>query len=243
MLRGLFKGLKDLIYPNCCLVCKNKIPPADQQQLICAGCWDKLEKNLPPFCASCGRHLTPEAIEKNACPSCAKCEADFYFDRAFSPYTYTGSIKRLIHEFKYSGKDYLGKPLGKLMNTFIRDYKLPIAYLDCVIPIPLHRSRQREREFNQAEILSQEIAREFNKKISTDALIRVKPTKTQTQLTFRERCQNIEKSFSVTKPELIKDANLLLVDDVLTTGATSSEAAKCLKSAGAKKVLLLTLAC
>lgn len=243
MLRGLFQGLKDLIYPNCCLVCKNKIPAADQLQLICSGCWDKLEKNLPPFCASCGRHLTPEAIEKNACPSCSKCEADFYFDRAFSPCAYTGSIKRLIHEFKYSGKDYLGKPLGKLMNTFIQEYQLPIAYLDWVIPIPLHRSRQREREFNQAEILSQEIAREFNKKVSTDALIRVKPTMTQTQLTFRERCQNIEQSFSVTKPELIKDTNLLLVDDVLTTGATSSEAAKCLKNAGAKKVLLLTLAC
>ena len=242
MLRGLFKGLRDLIYPNCCLVCKNRIPPLDQQQLICAGCWDKVEKNLPPFCASCGRHLTPEAIEKNTCPGCLKCGANFYFDRAFSPCTYTGSVKKLIHEFKYSGKDYLGKPLGKLMHAFIRDYQLPIEHLDFVVPIPLHKSRQREREFNQAEILSQEVAREFEKKVLTDALIRVKPTKTQTKLTFQERCQNVEKSFIVAKPELIKDMNLLLIDDVLTTGATSSEAAKCLKEAGARKVLLLTLA-
>jgi ComF family protein len=242
MLRGLFNGLKDLIYPNCCLVCKNRIHPADQQQLICVGCWDKVEKNLPPFCASCGRHLDTQAIEKSACPSCSKCRADFYFDRAFSPCAYTGIIKKLIHEFKYSGKDYLGKPLGKLMHTFIRDYQLPIEHLDFIIPIPLHRSRQREREFNQAEILSQEVAREFDKQALTHALIRVKPTKTQTELTFRERCQNVEKSFSVTKPELIKDSNLLLIDDVLTTGATSNEAAKCLKESGARKVLLLTLA-
>ncbi|MCX5699434.1 MAG: ComF family protein [Candidatus Omnitrophica bacterium] len=240
MLKGLFKGLKDLIYPNCCLVCKNRIQPAGQQQLICAGCWDKIEQNLPPFCASCGRHLTPEAIEKNACPSCWKF--NFYFDRAFSPCAYSGAIKKLIHEFKYSGKDYLGKPLGKLMQTFIRDYQLPIAHLDFVIPIPLHKSRQREREFNQAEILSQEVAREFDKKALTDALIRVKPTKTQTELTFQERCQNVKESFAVAKPELIKDTNLLLIDDVLTTGATSSEAAKCLKESGARKVLLLTLA-
>ena len=242
MLRGLLKGLKDLIYPNFCLVCKNRISPTDQQQLICTGCGDKIEQNLPPFCAKCGRHLDSQAIEKNACPSCSKCGANFYFDRAFSPCTYTGTVKKLLHEFKYSGKDYLGKPLGNLMHAFIRDYRLPIAYLDFVIPIPLHKSRQREREFNQAEILSQEVAREFNKKALTDILIRIKPTKTQTELDFQERCQNVKESFSVTKPELIKGANLLLIDDVLTTGATTSEAAKCLKEAGAEKVLLLTLA-
>lgn len=242
MLQGLFRGLKDLIYPNCCLVCKNKISLPDQQQLICAGCWDKIEKNLPPFCASCGRHLTPEGIEKNSCSSCSKCRGNFYFDRAFSPCAYTGALMKLIHEFKYSGKDYLGKPLGKLMNTFIRDYQLPIQHLDFVIPIPLHKSRLREREFNQADILSQEVSREFDLKVLTDCLIRVKPTKTQTELTFAQRCQNMEKSFFVTKPELIKNTNLLLIDDVLTTGATSNEAAKCLKSAGAQKVLLLTLA-
>ncbi|MFH1191127.1 MAG: ComF family protein [Candidatus Omnitrophota bacterium] len=240
MLRGLLKGLKDLIYPNCCLVCRKIIPPADQRQLICAGCWDKIEKNLPPFCAGCGRHLGPQAIEKNACPSCA--EFIFYFDRAFSPCTYTKAVKKLIHEFKYSGKDYLGKDLGKLMHAFIRDYQLPIEYLDFIIPIPLHKSRQREREFNQAEILSQEVGREFDKKVLTNVLIRVKPTQTQTELTFRQRCKNVEKSFAVTRPELIKGTNLMLIDDVLTTGATSNEAARCLKEAGAKKVLLLTLA-
>ncbi|PIQ85943.1 MAG: hypothetical protein COV73_05310 [Candidatus Omnitrophica bacterium CG11_big_fil_rev_8_21_14_0_20_43_6] len=241
MLRELFKGLKDLIYPNCCLVCKNIIPEPGRQQLICAGCWEKVEKNLPPFCAKCGRHLSPEAIEKNTCPNCSKL--NFYFDRAFSPCHYSGSVKKLIHEFKYSGKDYLGQPLGKIMNTFIRDYQLPIAYLDFVVPIPLHKIRLREREFNQAEILSREIAGEFDKKVLTDGFSRVKLTKTQTELTWAQRCQNLEKSFLVSKPELIRGTNLLLVDDVLTTGATASEAAKCLKAAGAQKVLLLTLAC
>jgi ComF family protein len=242
MLRGLFKGLRDLIYPNCCLICKNIISGPGRQQSICGGCWDKIERNLPPFCSTCGRHLDPEAIKKNACPSCSKSKVSFYFDRAFSPCAYTGAVKKLIHEFKYSGKDYLGKPLGKLINTFIRDYQLPIQHLDFIIPIPLHQSRQREREFNQAEILSQAVAREFSKKVLTDILIRVKPTKTQTELTWQERCQNVEKSFLVTKPGLIKDTNLMLIDDVLTTAATSNEAARCLKEAGAKKIILLTLA-
>ena len=242
MLRGLLKGLTDLIYPNTCLICKNKFQPAKPERFICANCYNNIEQNLPPFCARCGRHLDPEAIEKNTCGNCARHQTNWNFDRAFSPCRYTGTVKKLIHEFKYSGKDYLGKPLGKLMRTFIRDYQLPIEHFDFLVPMPLHKSRQRQREFNQAEILSQEIAQEFKIKILTNAFIRVKPTQTQTELTFDARCQNVLESFLVTKPESIIDKNLLLIDDVLTTGATSSEAAKCLKEAGARKVLLLTLA-
>lgn len=240
MLRGLFTGLKDLIYPNCCLVCKDKISSSGQQQFVCTSCWDKIEQNLPPFCARCGRHLDEQAIADNRCDSCEK--SYYYFDRAFSPCRYTGTIKKLIHEFKYSGKDYLGQPLGKLMQTFIQDYQLPIEHLDYLVPIPLHAARQREREFNQAEILARQIAKVFNQKLLTQALVRIKPTKTQTELDFQQRCQNTKDSFKVLHPELIKGTNLLLVDDVLTTGATSSEAARCLKAAGAQKVLLLTLA-
>lgn len=240
MLSGLLKGFKDLIYPNYCLVCKNRLETTKERDLVCPGCWDRIEKNLPPFCASCGRHLDAKAIEKNTCASCANVK--FYFDRAFSPCPYTGTVKKLIHEFKYSGKDYLGKPLASIMNTFIRDYNLPIQHLDFIVPVPLHKSRQREREFNQAEILSRQIGKEFDKAILTDGLIRNKPTRTQTELTPQERLRNVEKSFLVSRPQLIKDKNLLLVDDVLTTGATSNEAAKSLKEAGAKIILLMTLA-
>jgi len=128
------------------------------------------------------------------------------------------------------------------MNTFIQEYRLPIEHLDFIVPVPLHKSRQREREFNQAQLLGQQVANEFNKNILSHILIRSKATKTQTELTQEERRRNVEGSFLVTKPDLIKDANLLLIDDVLTTGATSSEAAKSLKNAGARRVLLMTLA-
>lgn len=240
MFSGLLKGLKDLIYPNCCLVCKNRVKATKEQHLVCPGCWEKIEKNLPPFCAACGRHLDAEAIAKNTCANCKNVK--FYFDRAFSPCPYTGTVKKLIREFKYGGKDYLGDPLGSIMNTFIRDYNLPIQHLDLIIPVPLHQSRQREREFNQAEILSRQIGKKFDKEILTDGFIRNKPTRTQTELTPQERLRNVEQSFLVSKPRLIKDKNLLLIDDVLTTGATANEAAKSLKEAGAKIVLLMTLA-
>jgi len=240
MLGGLFKGIKDLIYPNCCLACKNRIESAQAENLVCAPCWEKIEKNLPPFCVSCGRRLDKKGMAKNICSSCLKVK--FYFDRAFSPCLYTGTIKKLIHEFKYAGKDYLGKPLGELMNKFIKDYRLPIAYLDFIIPVPLHKSRMREREFNQAQVLSEQVAKEFNKKILPDVLVRSRPTRTQTELSFEERRKNVESNFTVKNSECIRGANLLLIDDVLTTGATSSEAAKTLKDSGARVIFVMTLA-
>jgi ComF family protein len=240
MFSDLFKGLRDLIYPSYCLSCKNKVKTTQEQDLVCFECWEKIEKNLPPFCLKCGRHLDTKAIQQNICPSC--CKENFYFDRAFSPCKYSGSVKQLIHEFKYSGKDYLGKPLGSIMNTFIKNYSVPIEHLDFIIPVPLHSSRLREREFNQAEILSYQIAKEFKKEILSKTLVRNKSTQSQTELKIQERHKNVDNSFCVNRPEFIKDANLLLIDDVLTTGATASQAAKALKDAGAKIVLLMTLA-
>ena len=240
MLRSLFNGIKDLIYPNCCPACKNRIAPAKEEVLICAGCWKNIEKNLPPFCVSCGRRLDRLSTAKNICSGCLKSRFDF--DRAFSPCAYTGTIKKLIHEFKYSGKDYLGRPLARLMNEFIKEYRLPIEYLDFIVPVPLHKSRLKQREFNQARVLSEEIAREFNKKVLPDVLVRSRPTRTQTELTPAERRRNVENSFTVSNCSLVKDTSLLLVDDVLTTGATSSEAARALKESGAKIIFVMTLA-
>jgi len=128
------------------------------------------------------------------------------------------------------------------MNEFIKDYRLPIEYLDFIIPVPLHKSRMREREFNQAQVLSEQVAKEFNKKVLTDVLVRSKPTRTQTELAFEERRKNVERSFTVKDPESIKDTNLLLIDDVLTTGSTSSEAARALKDSGARIIFVMTLA-
>jgi ComF family protein len=165
-----------------------------------------------------------------------------HFDRAFSPCLYEGVIKELIHEFKYKGKNHLAKPLSKIITDFIKEYDFPIEYLDLIIPMPLYKTRLREREFNQAEILGRHIASEFNKDLAPDLLIRRRPTKTQAELPVDKRFLNVKESFSVVKGDVIKGKNMLIVDDVLTTGATSSEAARTLKDAGAKIVFVLTLA-
>ena len=240
MLRNLLVGLKDLIYPHYCLACKNKIDPSIKEHFICGSCQKEIEMNLPPFCSYCGRTLDINSRERSTCSGCLN--AKFNFDRAFSPCKYNGTIKKMIHEFKYSGRNYLGKTLGQIMNNFIYKYNLPISNMDFIIPVPLHNARLREREFNQAQILSERIAKEFNKKLLPKVLTRTKATKTQTELSLEERKRNVKNSFSVTSPQLIIGKNLLLIDDVLTTGSTLNEAARSLKASGARIVFVMTLA-
>jgi len=115
-------------------------------------------------------------------------------------------------------------------------------YIDSIVPVPLHKTRLREREFNQAEVLSRHIAKEFSKELTCNAIERFKHTKTQTELKVHQRPENVLGSFRIINADAVKDKNLLLIDDVLTTGATSSEAAAVLKKAGANIVFVLTLA-
>jgi len=241
MLRGLINGLVDIIYPKACLVCKNRLGDTPAvENVVCAECWSKIKRNLPPFCHTCGRHLEASKFIKNICPSCLKKQP--HFDRAFSPCAYEGVIKILIHEFKYRNKDYLGRALARLMTDFINEYDLPMDCLDLVIPVPLHKTRLREREFNQAGILSGHIAEGFKKTALSDNLIRHRDTKTQTGLENKERLLNVKGSFMVKNTAAIKGKNILLIDDVLTTMATCSEAAYALKAAGANIVFVLSLA-
>ena len=241
MFQKLVNGLTELLYPKTCLVCKNKLANrAAVEELVCRECWKKIPLNLPPFCHRCGRRLEAKNFTKHICPGCAKRQ--LHFDRAFSPCKYDGVIKELIHEFKYKNKDYLGPALSRLMAEFIREYELPMDDFAAIVPIPLHKARLREREFNQAEILSRHIAEEFDKELIVDALQRHRHTKTQTDLETNERFLNVKGSFSVNKAGALKGKNLLVIDDVLTTGATSSEAAGALKDAGAVIIFVLTLA-
>ncbi len=241
-LHNIISGFLDFIYPKTCLVCKKKLTDTAIDNLVCPECWGKIKKNLPPFCRSCGRQLSKTNLTKNICAACVR--KTLHFDRAFSPCLYEGAVKELIHEFKYKNKDYIGYTLSKLMIDFIKEYELPIDLIDFIIPVPLHQTRLREREYNQAEILSNHIGREFNRMVSNNILIRNRYTKKQTDLEPEKRLANVKNSFSLTHNGVfkIKGKNLLLIDDVLTTGSTASEAAYTLKNSGAHIVFVLTLA-
>ena len=239
MLRSLLRGLKGIIYPKTCPSCKAKLKEAEEE-LICKRCCSQIKINLPPFCVLCGRHLEKENFNKNICPGCVRRK--LHFDRAFSPCVYEGVTKKLIHEFKYKGKNILARPLSRIMINFIKEYNIPLDFLDLIIPVPLDNARLREREFNQSEELGIPIAREFNKEIASKILLRNRRTKAQAELKDSQRALNVAGSFSVDKGINLAQKNLLLIDDVLTTGSTSSEAARALKNAGAQTVFVLTLA-
>lgn len=240
MLTRLARGLVDIIWPKNCLICKDSLDNASVDNVLCLKCWSKVKKNSPPFCHFCGRHLDKKNLNKGLCPSCIRKQP--HFDRAFSPCQYDGVIKELIHAFKYKGRVYLGQTLSRLIFEFIREYSLPMDLIDAVIPVPLHKTRLREREFNQAYILSKCIAAQFNKKVLHDQLLRWRYTKPQVALLPQKRLENVRESFGMHKDNRIKDKNILLVDDVLTTGETASWAAYALKRAGANIVFVLTVA-
>ncbi|MFA5114937.1 MAG: ComF family protein [Candidatus Omnitrophota bacterium] len=241
MLGGFAKGLAEIIFPKKCPACKKSVKDRGNAEVhLCADCWGKIKRNAPPFCYRCGRRLKSQNLTKNICPSCVR--RPLHFDRAFSPCLYEGPVKELIHEFKYGNKEHLALFLSKLMADFIHEYNLPIDFVDSIIPVPLYKSRLREREFNQARTLSEPLAREFHKPLLDGALIRRRPTASQTGLEENERFRNVEGSFEVIDAGAIRNTNLLLIDDVLTTGATSSEAARVLKDSGANIVFVLTLA-
>ncbi|MFH0855526.1 MAG: ComF family protein [Candidatus Omnitrophota bacterium] len=234
------RGVADLAFPKICLSCKNKLGAQDNENYICKICRAKIKRNMPPFCHACGRHLEKQDLNKGICAGCLRKK--LHFDHAYSPCLYEGVIKELIHEFKYKGKDHLGGALGAIMIEFIKEYGLPIDCFDLIIPMPLHKSRLREREFNQAEILSGHIASEFEVNLSSGSLTRHRYTKTQTELPIDDRFSNVKNSFSVSENCDLRNKNVLLIDDVLTTGATSSEAAATMKNAGANIIFVLTLA-
>lgn len=240
MLREILQGALDLVYPKVCVLCKKKLTDGAIEKRVCASCWMSIKKNVPPFCYSCGRNLSRANIHKNLCPGCLR--HTLHFDRAFSPCVYEGTLKELIHKFKYEGKDFLGAPLSLLMIDFIKEYNLPIEEMDYLIPVPLHRARLREREFNQSEILARHIGKVFNTPVRCEILTRTRNTKRQTDLESEERTRNVQKSFAVNHPSEIKDKNLFLIDDILTTAATASESSRALKEAGARIIFVLTLA-
>jgi ComF family protein len=233
------KSLQNIIYPKICLACKHKLA-INAQNPVCAQCWRKIRKNLPPFCHRCGRQLKAPYITKNICVCCLKKK--LHFDRAFSPCVYEGPLKELIHDFKYKNKQHLGAALSTLMIDFINEYHVPMDVIDLIVPVPLHKTKLREREFNQAQVLSAHIAEAFNKDILTDTLLRHRHTRTQAELVADERSINVKDSFSIKEKNSLKGKHILLVDDVLTTGSTASEAALALKDAGAHIVFVLTLA-
>jgi len=240
MLSGLLHAFVDIVYPPLCLICRDRLDLRDNPANLCEGCLQKIPKNIAPFCQKCGVSLSENLKELQLCRVC-KTKV-FPFDRAWSACRYTDEMVGLIRLFKYKAKLMLKEIFGKILCEFIAIYHLPIRDCDCLVPIPLHPVRLREREFNQSQVLAAEIAKRYDIRVSLNNLVRIRNTKSQTKLDEKQRFKNIRGAFSLRNPKEFASKNILLIDDLFTTGATVSEAASILKNAGAKRVFVLTLA-
>ncbi|MFA6378478.1 MAG: ComF family protein [Candidatus Omnitrophota bacterium] len=234
---NFFHSFLDLVYPPQCLLCQAK--PSDKLKILCDVCHEAICFNTPPFCKKCSRHLLAPG-EHTLCPQCRKRIPDF--DMAWSATIYNEPMKHLLHLFKYQRKTTLKYLLTDLICTFLEQYHIPIQTFDYLVPIPVHPTKQREREFNQTQLIAELLAKRFHRQISINNLIRVKHSRPQAVLEEKERWTNIKDAFRIRHSFSFKNKSILLIDDLMTTGATACEAAKVCKQAQASSVGILTLA-
>ncbi len=230
-IRFLFRVFNDFLFPPVCFGCDAEI----ESGLVCASCRTMLMTNRLLVCPKCGRPVKP-GLE-----TCGRCQIPFCLSRVRALGPYAPPYSTLIQALKYSRKTVLVKVLGQALIGLVEsDPEMNGA--DYICPVPLHKARLRERGYNQSYLLASEVAAGIGLKLS-EPLVRVRNTKTQTAL-FDEaaRIKNLCGAFKV-KPGIELDGKrIILLDDVITTGATMDTAGRQLLKAGASAVLGLVVA-
>jgi ComF family protein len=238
--RKIIDGLLNLAYPETCFLCS--VPVARQQDCgICDNCWQKAIalKILPPRCSSCGLPFYSfEEDSEHLCSDCIKKMPPYAGARSFSHYSAEMSL--VIQELKFRGRRNLAGLLAPLLAEAFSDSWSRDEF-DLIVPIPLHPKRKRDRGYNQAELLAVSLARLVAIPYCK-ALRRIRSTLPQIGLTVAQRSENVRAAFYCPIPQHISKRRVLLIDDVMTTGATVESAAQALADAGAWRVSILTVA-
>jgi competence protein ComFC len=227
ILDNIFSGLSDLFYPRLCQTCNRSLHAGET--IICLHC----NLNLPRT------HFHSNADNK---------AAQIFFGRlkiahasSFLYFTKDGMTQQLLHRFKYNGKLAVGKKLGSLFAAELKDCEW-IKDVDFIIPVPLHKKKEKLRGFNQAVILAQSLGDALSIPVKTDGLIRVTNTISQTRKSRHARLENVANAFIAPHLEALEHKHVLLIDDVLTTGATLEACAMALLRAKGIKVSIVSIA-
>jgi len=221
----------ECLYPGICAVCGLR---GEGGRDLCASC----ARSLPVIGHACGRCALPLASSTQRL--CGRCLArPPAYERAFIPYRYEAPMPRLIAGFKFRENLSLARLLGNLLGEFLES--LGTLDADCIVPLPLHPKRMRERGFNQAQLIAREVGLRLKLPLDTRCLERIVHRPPQHELAARERRSNMRKVFRA-NPGSVRSRRIALLDDVVTTGATAEAASRALKAGGATGVVVIALA-
>lgn len=222
-----------LLFPRRCPICHEVVE--ERGELACEICRVKLPYIREPSCQICGKPLLAEAREY--CQDCSRKKHQF--EQGKAPFVYDEVMRRSIARYKYGKRreyaEFYAEEILRRCARKMMDWKA-----EALVPIPLHPSRKRKRGFNQAELLAKAIAKRSGIPVDTELLLRTKKTHAQKELNDQERLANLRDAFSIRKKE-IPYHNLILIDDIYTTGSTMDAAAKLLKEHGIGRVYFLCI--
>lgn len=237
LLGELAVGLADFAFPPYCACCHVRMPDGEREP-VCPACWQRAVRWDSGACQRCGAGL-PAGATPRLCPSCRIEGWDCSDVRAPGPFA--GPVAEAIHLLKYSERRSIARRLAGLMAGCLARGD-PYLQSDLITAVPLHRVRLRERGYNQAQLLAEELSRTIGIPADPKAVSRIRHNPTQTKLNRKQRLENVRNIFRSGDPGRVRGRRVILVDDVLTTGATIGSCARALLEAGASEVLALTAA-
>jgi ComF family protein len=225
----------DYLYPNRCPVCGEIITP--RGHIVCPSCINTFQVIKDPKCLKCGKPLEQE--EQEYCFDCTK--SNFHYNRGYALWIYDKNVRKSIANFKFHNRREYSKYYVHELLQYYREEIIKIAP-EVLIPVPLHKSKLRERGFNQANLLAREISKSVGIPVAENYLVRCHKTKAQKRLNDRERAKNLYGAFDVnpiysTAPY----GKVMLVDDIYTTGRTIDACAKVLLLTGVKEINFISL--
>jgi ComF family protein len=239
------QALLDIVYPRRCEMCEALLEAnrPDAGKWLCDDCLKGLQRIEPPFCNVCGEPFDGTVTDEFRCGNCA--DLKLHFDFAVCAYRAEGSVREMVHRFKYNYRLDLRGVLATLLRHTLTDARLASTPDWLIVPVPLHAARERDRQFNQAWELCVQLSK-LTRLPAQQVMKRVRSTSQQAALTRHQRIENLRSAFALKKSAAagnLQGRKVLLVDDVLTTGSTTSECARVLKrDGGVEKVVVITVA-